>query len=116
MGVAVGETTHWKHTYPNKEILSYFDLCTLPRLDIEVSVIPPDDEDDYEKLTEETRTLLTHFNPLAAAPVHRDESAYYNNSTAQSQFFKSVRKGFENVGMKIEMSEKVKTLGTCIYI
>ena len=77
-------------------------------------MIPPadDDDDDYEKLTEETMNLLTHFDPTSTATRHMDmeqENEDDYSYTAQNQLFKSVRKGFENEGLNIETPKKIRT-------
>lgn len=82
-------------------------------LDIEVSVIPPADEedDDYEKLTEETVNLLTRFDPSSTNTHHVEVEVDDDYSyTAQTQLFKSVRKGFEKEGLNIETPKKIRTL------
>lgn len=88
-------------------------------LDIEVSVIPPvdDDDDDYEKLTENTVSLITHFNPSSTTTRHveREEADDDYSYTAQNQIFKSVRKGFESEGLNIETPKKVRTFCKCYY-
>ncbi|XP_064390595.1 uncharacterized protein LOC135338393 isoform X2 [Halichondria panicea] len=72
-------------------------------LPIEVSVLPPeeDDTDDYEQLYETTRTLISGYNPVLGKTL-RDASDDYSYAT-QTQMFSAVRKGFENEGLKIEM-------------
>ena len=79
-----------------------------------MSVIPPADEedDDYERLTEETMTLLRHFDPSSPATRHMDAGEEREDDysyTAQNQLFKSVRKGFEKEGLNIETPKKVRT-------
>ena len=87
-------------------------------LDIEVSVILPPDDNDYEKLTEETRLLLINFDPTTA--VRHIESTTEEGGcndddvysyAAQNQFFRCVRQGFESEGLKIEIPNKLKELG-----
>lgn len=82
-------------------------------LDIEISVIPPADEedDDYEKLTYDTMNLLAHFDPSNTTKHHVEVATDDDYSyTTQSQLFKSVRKGFEKEGLNIETPKKVRTL------
>ena len=70
--------------------------------DIEVSVILAPDDDDYEKLTEETRLLLINFDPTAGRHI---------DSTTEEGECRCVRQGFENEGLKIEIPNKLKELG-----
>ena len=76
-------------------------------------MIPPadDDDDDYEKLTYNTMHLIATFDPSSAANVvaEEEEDTDYSYAT-QSQFFKTVRKGFEKEGLNIEMPKKVRTM------
>ena len=79
-------------------------------LDIEVSVIHPVEEDNYEQLTRDTMHLLRSYDPTKVQHVDAQEGGagdndpdYYN---AQDQFFKSIRIGFENEGLKIDTPTK----------
>ena len=86
-------------------------------LDIEVSVILAPDDDNYEKLTEETRLLLINFDPTAGRHIKRtteegdDNYDDVHSYTAQNQFFRCVRQGFESEGLKIEIPNMLKELG-----
>ena len=83
-------------------------------LDIEVSIIPPVEEDDYESLTIHTMNLFSQFDPTkakATLPVDDEEDEDY--STIQNNIFKLVRKGFEKEGLNIEMPSKVRSLSMC---
>ena len=76
--------------------IAYILQLTLP---IEVSVLPPkeDDEDDYEQLYEATRTLISGYDPLKSK-TYRDAADDYSYAT-QTQVFSAVRKGMKYVHM-----------------
>ncbi len=80
-------------------------------LDIEVSIIPPFEENDYEKLTAETMALLQNFDPSKVQHLDSQEGVADDDdddySYAQDALFKAFRKGFENEGLKIDTPRKM---------
>lgn len=73
-------------------------------LDIEISVIPPqvDDDDcdlyDYQQLYTDAMTLAREFDPHNLSRF--DASTEYSY-VAQTRFFSAVRKGYEKEGMDL---------------
>ena len=74
------------HTHPHTQTHTQ---TTLP---IEVSVLPPEEDDsqDYEDLYEATRDLISAYNPMLGRTCRDNSSTDYSYA---SQTFSAVRKG-----------------------
>jgi len=84
-----------------------------------VGVIPPVEEDNYEQLTIDTIELLRSYDPSKVQHVDAQEGGAGDNdqdySNTQDQFFKSIRRGFENTGLKIDTPRKSMTCKIFMY-